>query len=210
MPTRHRATSSGAAISRAWIGAVTCTSITPGAGCTPSRSCASTYGCSRTGASATRIRSTTSAASTELVERARASVLDFFRASSRSTKRSSPRTRPARYGWSGEGYPVPPARPSARRSTTTTRSTDPRVRPRPRSGDDVHPERRAGAARRGEPAGAPLVISTPSAITTTWLPSRRSRTSRASIRWGGSNTRTRTGGTCCSTPPRMCRPTGST
>ena len=52
----------------------------------------------------------TSAASTELVERARACVLEFFRPRPRSTWRSSPRTRPARCG-------------SSARRTRSTRAT---------------------------------------------------------------------------------------
>ena len=80
----------------------------------------------------------TSAASTELVERARASVLEFFNASPEETSRFSPRTPLARCGSSARRTRFTPETDSCSPSTTTTPSTGSasspaRAAPRPRT-----------------------------------------------------------------------------
>ena len=109
------------------------------------------------------------------------------------------------------GLPVPRRRPvPAHLRQPQLRQRHPRVRPRARRRDHLCADRPARPARR-RGAAAALPDRHRAAITTTCSPTLRSRTSPAcSTRWNGSRRRKRTAGTCCSTPPHSCPPTGWT
>ena len=97
----------------------------------------------------------TSAASTELVERARASVLDFFRASPEEYEAIFTPNATGALRLVGEAYPF--HRGDRFLLTFDNHNSVNGIREFARARgarDDVHPERRAGAARRGEPARA--------------------------------------------------------
>ena len=153
----------------------------------------------------------TSAASTELVERARASVLEFFNASPEEYVAIFTAERHRRAAAGRRGVPVPPRRPvPAHLRQPQLRQRDPRVRPRAGRRDHVRAERGARSARRRGAAAA--------------LPDRHRRRSPQPVRLPGAVELLRRSapagmdragprrmaGTCCSTPPRTSRPTGWT
>ena len=91
----------------------------------------------------------TSAASTELVERARASVLEFFNASPEEYVAIFTPNATGALRLVGEAYPFHPGRPlPAHLRQPQLRQRDPRVRPRAGRRDHLRAERRARSARR--------------------------------------------------------------
>ena len=112
----------------------------------------------------------TSAASTELVERARAYVLEFFNAVAGRVRRDLHAERDRRAAAGRRGVPVPSRRPlPADLRQPQLGQRHPRVRARPRRRDDLRAERRARPARRREPVAA-LPDRDRRAITTTCSP----------------------------------------
>ena len=97
----------------------------------------------------------TSAAMTELVEQARAAVLDFFHASPDEYVAIFTPERDRRAAAGRRGLSVPAGRPlPAHLRQPQLGQRHPRVRPRPRRRDDLRAERRARPARRRDPAAA--------------------------------------------------------
>ena len=93
----------------------------------------------------------TSAAMTELVEQARAAVLDFFRASPDEYVAIFTPERDRRAAARRRGLPVPARRPlPAHVRQPQLGQRHPRVRPRPRRRDDLRAERGPRAAGRRE------------------------------------------------------------
>ena len=97
----------------------------------------------------------TSAASTELVESARASVLQFFRASPEEYVAIFTPERDRRASARRRGVPVPPRGPlPAHLRQPQLRQRHPRVRPHSRRRDHIRAERLPRSARRQDRAGA--------------------------------------------------------
>ena len=153
----------------------------------------------------------TSAASTELVERARAYVLEFFNASPDEYVAIFTPNASGALRLVGEAYPFDPGDRFLLTFDNHNSVNGIREFARARGAETTYvPSRRAGAARRRGPAGA--------------LPERHRRRASQPVRLPGAVELLRrpapagvdragpvpTAGTCCSTPPLSCRPTGST
>ena len=138
----------------------------------------------------------------------------FFNADARRVRASiftRERERGAQAG--GRGVPVhAPAAATCSPSTTTTRSTASASSPARAARDVTYvPVVAARAARRRRRPSCAALDRRAAPAATTCSPTRPSRTSPASsIRSTGSSRRTSAAGTCCSTPRRSCRRTGST
>ena len=213
-PTPPRSTSCAAASSPGSTPAATSTSTTPAPASTPTRSSREHLrAAARRTCSATRTRPTRPRPRcTELVERARARVLEFFqRRRPTSTSRSSRPNATGALQLVGEAYPFRPGDRFLLTFDNHNSVNGIREFARARGAETTYvPSVAAGPARRREPAAALPDRHAP-ASTTTCSPTRRSRTSPAcSTRSSGSSRPTSTAGTCCSTPPPSCPPTGST
>ena len=149
-----------------------------------------------------------------LVERARAAVLSFFRASpdEYTVVFTAERQRRARSSSARRIPFAPGGRLAADGRQPQLGQRHPRVRPRAgRAPSTTSPLADAGPAHRRRrlrraplddaPTGAPQPVRLPGAVELL----RRAAPARA-----GSTRRRRGAGTCCSTPPRSCRPTAST
>ena len=152
----------------------------------------------------------TSAASTELVERARAAVLEFFNASADEYVAIFTPNATGALRLVGEAYPF---RPGDRFLLTFDNH------------NSVNGIREFARARGAETTYIPSVPPDlrvderlfPRYLTDTvgehhnlFAYPRSPTFPASSIRWSGSSRRMRTAGTCCSTPPPTSQPTGST
>ena len=153
----------------------------------------------------------TSAAMTELVERARAAVLEFFRASPEEYVAIFTPNATGALRLVGEAYPFRPGDRFLLTFDNHNSVNGIREFARARGAETTYVPSVAARAARRRAAAAPLPDRGRRASTTTCSPTRRSRTSPASsTRSTGSSRRTPTAGTCCSTRPPTSRPTGST
>ena len=153
----------------------------------------------------------TSAASTELVERARARVLEFFGASPDEYEAIFTPNATGALRLVGEAYPFRPGDRFLLTFDNHNSVNGIREFARARGAETTYVPSVAPDLRVDEQPAAALPDRHRRASTTTCSPTRRSRTSPASsTRSSGSSRPTRTAGTCCSTPPRSSPPTGST
>ena len=153
----------------------------------------------------------TSAASTELVERARTSVLEFFNASPEEYVAIFTPNATGALRLVGEAYPFHPGdrflltfdnhnsvngiREFARARGAETTYV-PSVAPDLRVDEELLPRYLTDTARRSpQPARLPGAVEL---------------LRRSAPAWNGSSRPTRMAGTCCSTPPHTSRPTGLT
>ena len=152
----------------------------------------------------------TSKASTELVERARASVLEFFNASPEEYVAIFTPNATGALRLVGEAYPFHPGDRFLLTFDNHNSVNGIREFARARGAETTYVPSVAPDLRVDEELLPRYLTDTPG-ITTTCSPTRRSQTSPAfSTPWNGSSRPSRMAGTCCSTPPHTSRPTGWT
>ena len=152
----------------------------------------------------------TSAASTELVERARASVLRFFRASPEEYVAIFTRNATGALRLVGEAYPFHPGDRFLLTFDNHNSVNGIREFARARGAEttyvpSVPPDLRVDEAQ------LPRYLTDTAGDHHNLVAYPASRTSPAcTTPWNGSSRPSHTGGTCCSTPPHTSRPTGWT
>ena len=147
----------------------------------------------------------TSAASTDLVERARASVLDFFRASPEEYEAIFTPNATGALRLVGESYPF--RRGDRFLLTFDNHNSVNGIREfaRTRGAETTYIPSVARELRVEENLLGRYLTDTIGDHHNLFAFPAQSNFSGVQHPWEGSNRRTRTGGTCCSTPPRMCQ-----